>query len=362
MGRWQVAGVVLGCGLLVALAVFAGAPDDAPQPAATPSADTDSPEPTTSSGAPAPRLEYETVGVNPDLDVPEGFRGDVHPLLRGQGELELTALWSGVALRDPTGNVMQGTSAGTVDGSTPSPFRLSEATLRELRDPTIAVPTRTYDAEALSAFLPIEVERTGQRWTIDPARAGRFLDQFHAGVSTSFDRYDASYGRRAGPPGAFGVVRALSPTHVEIVFRLHAEFFLHPTLVYTPASFIGRMLIDRDARAVEYFEMRVPTEHTINVTLSVNGRHPETGAPVTTLLFERVARMALRGGNRPALEGVAWKDAMSLAEARDRLRRCFYKFLDIDWVPFDDVLEVAKAHDRPIFAVVLTSPLHDQAC
>lgn len=36
--------------------------------------------------------------------------------------------------------------------------------------------------------------------------------------------------------------------------------------------------------------------------------------------------------------------------------------MDIEWVPTEKALAIAQEVDKPILAVVLTSPLDDQSC
>ena len=53
---------------------------------------------------------------------------------------------------------------------------------------------------------------------------------------------------------------------------------------------------------------------------------------------------------------------MTSAEADRRLAKVFYKALEIDWVPFDQVLAQARSRRRPIFALVSWGSIDDQSC
>jgi hypothetical protein len=201
-------------------------------------------------------------------------------------------------------------------------------------------------------------------WKIDPEAAAVFLRQFHEHTATTFDRYHQPYGRRPGPAGAFGIVRALSPSHAEILFRVHAEFdLLDGSVVYTPACFLGRMLVDREAGTVAALEMHVPTDRPVNVNILLTFPHPELPKnEVTNIVFEHVEPMELSGGDLQRLEAVTWDDELDLESAHERLKSAFYKFLDIGWVPTEQAVALAQEAHKPILAVVLTSPLDDQSC
>ena len=72
--------------------------------------------------------------------------------------------------------------------------------------------------------------------------------------------------------------------------------------------------------------------------------------------------MELVGGDEGRLVQADAPGALALDDAHDQLKRAFYKFMDIDWVPVEEMLDLAQQLHKPIFAVVLTSPLDDQSC
>jgi len=321
--------------------------------------------------APAPRAHREkqftdvTVARNRDVTLPDGFRGEVHPLLHGEPGLELTAHWK-PTLKE---KFRSGIHLGVVDNASLPEYSLPADVIELLTESTPARETVTYGARELSVFLPEEIEGVGQMWAIDPERAALFLQQFHPLVSTTFDRYHQPYGRRPGPAGAFGILRAVSDRYLDLLFRVHAEFDLSEGVVlYTPACFLGRMVIDRQAGRVDYLEMHVPTDRPVNVNITLTFPHPQQpDKEVTNIVFEQVDPMQLVGGDaaaleRPALEHPAEQDALALEEAQERLKSPFYKFMDIAWVPTEQVIEIAQKENKPILAVVLTSPLDDQSC
>ncbi|MCH7989801.1 MAG: hypothetical protein IID46_11725, partial [Planctomycetes bacterium] len=248
----------------------------------------------------------------------------------------------------------------SVDHSTIGAHSLPKEIMDLFLKPVVVEEQHTYAARDFSLFLPVEVTHVGQVWSIDESKAAAFLKQFHPHPSTQFAEYAGPYGRRPGPAGAFGVVRAISPTHLDIFFRLHAEFILVPSVVYTPACFLGRILINRKAGTVDYFQMAVPNDRAFNLTLTVSVTDPwDVSSLLTSLNFEYVEQMELQGGDGGNLAQNDWEDEIDLEKAHRKLKSIFFKFYDIDWVSSDDVLEIAKEKNRPILGVVMTSSLDD---
>jgi hypothetical protein len=289
------------------------------------------------------------VALNRGPEVHEGFRGDVHPLLFGRTRLEVTARWSPVGKgRDQMHRDLN---------------PMIYAWFTELRP---ARPRQTYTERDLSAFLPQAIGDVGQVWALDPDKVVGILKQFHPRPSLHL----VASGRRAGPDGAFAILRAVSPSYLDIVFRVHAEFYLTPDdwpadrpLIrawYTPAYFAGRLLINRQKGTVEHFRLGLATDKALNVHLTVAIR----GIGDTRQAHDsvRVEHMDLTGGDGRLAEGIPWNKALSLAEADSRLAKVFYKFLDIDWVPFDQVAAKARSLGRPVFAVVSWGSFDDQSC
>lgn len=287
------------------------------------------------------------VPVNRSAEVLDGFRGDVHPILHGRTRLEVTAHWTALErsrLKLP---------------AAPEAVYSWYTGLRPV------VPQTTYTERDFSAFLPQSVTDVGQLWALDPDKVLPFLRQFHANPSLHL----VASGRRAGPDGAFAILRAVSPSHLDIVCRVHAEFFITPKdwdarqpifAWYTPAYFSGRVLVNKKTGTVEHFRLALATEKALNVFLTVN---PSLlGIPQLAHDIVRVERMELSGGDRGLVDMISWAKSLPPAEANRRLARVFYKFEEIDWVPLDQVVTEARRKDRPIFAIVSWGATDDQSC
>ncbi len=357
--RFGAAIVVLAVVAVLAIAYVTLFRDGAGQKAAAPGPPAEAPgEANPTQPRPVP------VALNRGPDVRDGFRGDVHPLLVGQTRLRVTAHWTPVGKgRDQLHRTIH-----------PQLY----AWFTDLRP---SQSEHTYTARDFSAFLPETVGaetvgadkvgadaagNVGQCWAIDPDRMIGFLKQFHPRPSLNL----VAAGRRAGPDGAFALLRAVSPTHLDIVFRLHAEFYLtpqvwpaHEPLVrawYTPAYLSGRVLVNQRTGQVDHFRLGLPADKSLNVHLTTEFEDVLVYKQARDVV--RVDRMELIGGDSELVNSIAWTRALDSAEADRRLARIFYKFLEIDWTPFDQAAAQARSRGRPIFAVVSWGSFEDQSC
>ena len=144
----------------------------------------------------AKRYWVVPVPTNRGEEVLDGFRGEVHPVLHGKTSLEVTAHWTPVGQgRDQLEKTVP-----------PSIYRL-------FTDLRAATPNQIYTEREFSALMPKSVESAGQVWEIGLDGVAQFLRQFHPRPSVHL----VALGRRAGPDGAFALLRAVSPTHLDIV-------------------------------------------------------------------------------------------------------------------------------------------------
>lgn len=285
----------------------------------------------------------EPVALNRGPEIADGFRGGVHPLLHGQTKLELTAHWV------PFGN-----------GRFNSEMLVPDVCniFLELKP---AAKQRTYTERDFSAFLPEKLAAAGQVWSLDPNKVANMLRQFHDSPSMHL----TAIGRRVGPDGAFAVLRAVSPSYLDIAFRIHAEFDVSPKqsahlgqFCYTPSYFSGQMIVNRETGTVEYFRLGLPTDKTLNAHFTHNSTKLGDGHEIV-----RVDRMELLGGNSElAAKDIAWEESISYDAAHQQLQRVFYKFMEINWLPFDQIMAAARHENKPILAMVLWGALDDQSC
>lgn len=221
----------------------------------------------------------------------------------------------------------------------------SEAYGEVFRDLKVAEPTRRYGQEDLSLLLPPDGARLGTVWKLPEREMMRFLSQLHP-EPTSLLNIDGG--------GAYAVLRARSDSHLDVAFRLHAQFVLADNIYLTPAEFAGRVVFAPGEGRVEYLEMRVPADHANNISVEVHRDDSRTGLGFTP-------EMGLSGGDPSALEQ-EWAEQIDINEARLALSRKFFAFQEISWVPLEQALGEAGRQGKPIFAVVIEGVLDDQSC
>ncbi len=286
--------------------------------------------------APVSHATERVIRTNRGADVADGFRGDVHPEIATDLNLDVSAACS-----------FLGTGRGFDAGYFPPQFRQPFETFR------VAHPARSYAARDLSAFLPVQfTAAAGQTWEIDTARLVPFLRQFHAGASWQL----GAPGRRYGPNGAFATLRGISDSHYEILARVHAEFQLDRGVFVSPAYFEGNLWLNRATGNVDYFRLAVPTDLSLNTTLT---RMLDREALIDIIHVEQFELVA---GQPPDPAELTWSSQIETSAAREKLKRQFYKFLEINWVKPELAAEEAKRRQKPIMALVLWGDLDDQSC
>jgi hypothetical protein len=289
------------------------------------------------------------VALNRGPEVLNGFRGDIHPLLFGQTRLEVTAQWTPVGKgRDQLHRDLN-----------PRLY----AWFTQLRPAQVR---QTYTERAFSAFLPQAVGEVGQLWALDAGKMAEILKQFHPRPSLHL----VASGRRAGPDGAFAILRAVSPSYLDIVFRIHAEFYLTPDdwpadgpqirAWYTPAYFSGRVLVNQRTGTVDHFQLGLAADKALNVHLTVEAKGIRDTRQAHDIV--RVEHMELTSGDGGLVGNAPWTKALTPAEAHSRLAQVFYPFLRIDWVPFEQAFAQARSRGRPVFAIVSWGAFDDQSC
>ena len=279
--------------------------------------------------------ELESLPGTPFRNDPHGFQGDVHPLIDPQSQLAVTATWSRV-----------GTGRARELGYFPDRFY---APFRSLQ---VRQPERVFTARDFSGLMPVDVPAVGDVWSLDRDKVAEFVRQFHATASL----HPAAAGRRAGPDGAFGVLRAISETHLDIHLRIHVEFDLEPGVWLTPASLTGRLLVNRQTGVVEFFKLALPSDRALNTTLTVR-------LPTEALIdIVRVEQMSLIGGDESRIASLAWDEEITESVAEQKLKQVFYRFLAIDWIPLPETLATARERKKPICAVVVWGGLDEQSC
>ena len=214
----------------------------------------------------------------------------------------------------------------------------------------VTEPEKQYPASTFRAFLPSEAASVGELWQVEEEGALTLLRQLHP--NPSLDMHINVGDSR----GLWACLRAYNDEFVDIVFRIHAEFVFEDGW-FTPSQFAGHLVIDRVKEKVAFFEMRVP-EGSVPVNFDVN--QIRFGGRITGMGF--CSQMELRAGTPDVLHNVEFAASITQEAAKRALTLRFYKSQQINWVPPDQVLEMAQAQQKPIHAISIDGPLMDESC
>ena len=219
----------------------------------------------------------------------------------------------------------------------------------ELVNLRVAEPEKQHPASVFQAFLPKNPVSVGDLWVPDMIGIVNLFKQLHPNPNFFLHI-------NAGDSfGLWACLRGYNDQYADIVFRIHAEFKLKDGW-FTPSQFTGHLVIDRNKKKVAFFEMYVP-KSVIN--FDVNWKR-DKGGMVTSTGF--CPKMELRAGTQDLLENVEFTASIAQAAAERALILRFYKSQQINWVPLAQVLEIARAQQKPIHVISVDGPLVDEAC
>ena len=220
----------------------------------------------------------------------------------------------------------------------------------ELFNPKLAYPLKNYNTTDFQVFLPSSTANVGDVWDIDLNEILRFLRQFHPGATTEIT---VSSHRTPKSDGARACLQAISPNYAAIVLRIHAQFTLDTSSVrLLPSQFAGRLVLDRKEGAVVEFSLALPSR---NSNVDVNAFRAADMA-----FIPRMELSTLSSGL--STHDITWETAITEEEACKKLATAFYKFAEIEWIPIEDAVELAKRTNRSIHALVLFGALDDESC
>ena len=214
-----------------------------------------------------------------------------------------------------------------------------------------AEPEKQHLASVFQSFLPNKSVSVGELWALDVRGALALLRQLHPKPNlfmhiNSGDSY-----------GLWACLRAYNNQYADIVFRIHAEFKLQDGW-FTPSQFTGHLVVDRIEEKVAFFEMYVP-DGTINFDVNWK-KDKDASYYVTSTGF--CSQMELRAGTQDLLESIKFTESITQEAAERALILRFYKSQLINWVPPDQVLEIAQAQQKPIHVISIDGPLVDESC
>ena len=218
---------------------------------------------------------------------------------------------------------------------------------------------KEYGTDVFNAFLPPSTVAMGDVWELDPNSLITFLHQFHPGASTAVYH---------GVEGAFACLRAFSSDYAVVVLRIHADFTLECVAYeawrdanssenddnksrFVPSHFVGRLLINLKEGTVRALSLHLPPRNS-NVVISAFGG--------IDMVF--VPRMELLATDETDQNEIVWDAVITMEKAYRALELKFYKFAEINWLPIDEAVGLAKTTNRPIHAILVWGCLDDESC
>jgi hypothetical protein len=221
-----------------------------------------------------------------------------------------------------------------------------------LRAPSPSEPKRRYGAASFRPPLPEEPVALGEVWRVEAGAVLAFLSQFHPGARVRSDFFGGEV------PGTWATLRAVGPEAFEVLLRAHAVLHLEDGVVYKPAQFEGRLVLGRSDGALRSFSLALPSRDT-NVDVNVpQGDGPPSPYKPMMADIGWVPRMELTGG----AAAPAWTRSIPDEEARLALRRAFYPFAALDWLPFEEAVRAARERKKPLHLVLVFGCLDDDSC
>ena len=232
--------------------------------------------------------------------------------------------------------------------NTGSNFHVEWDALANLR---VAEPEKQHPTSVFKSFLPNKPVSVGELWALDVRGVLALLKQLHPKPNL-FMHINAgdSY-------GLWACLRAYNDQYADIVFRIHAEFKLEDGW-FTPSQFTGHLVIDRNKEKVAFFEMYVP-EGVINFDVNWKQNKDDSHFHTSTGFCSKID---LRAGTQDLLKSIEFTESITQEAAERALIHKFYKSEQINWVPLEQVLELAEAQQKPIHALSIDGPLVDESC
>lgn len=217
----------------------------------------------------------------------------------------------------------------------------------ELASLRAAEPEKQYPTSIFQAFLPSNPVSLGESWQIEEDGALDLTKQLYPHTELILDNDDGEY------RGIWACLRAYNEQLSEVVFRIHAKFFMDQGNVI-PSQFAGSLVIDRIKETLIFFKMFVP-QTTLNFKAGWKYDGENYGAEIGYC-----PQIELSAGTQPIDAG--YTETITQEDAANRLISHYYKFHQINWVSLEEALELAPKAQKPIHAVSIDGPIFDESC
>lgn len=180
---------------------------------------------------------------------------------------------------------------------------------------------------------------------------------------------------RYGPRGAAAVVRARTDHLLEIWFRVHAEFQLNAPprlpLWFTPAAFLGQVVINASDGMVNACDIHVPTTRSLNLDLEwLTGPNEAVDMEVT---ITHLPEMRVTCSSPVPSAIPVWAQEIPEEAALSLLEKHMYSFMQVQYHNFSDVFnhtshtaagegQQRQQQQSLVHTMVLWGVLSDQSC
>ncbi len=239
-------------------------------------------------------------------------------------------------------------------------------TVRNLKP---AQKVKSYSKNELAVFMPSDKTKFGEIWKVEIEKIIPILKQFHSGATQRL--------HHGGPQGAYGAIVAENDTHRRIRIRAHAQFDLKDGK-YVPSQFAGDLVVNRSTGQIVALKLGVPPRRN-NVDLNwetgktrvIKGPDGKPvlgkdGKPLTYRGFSAdigyCKKLELTGGDWKLVDGMKWDRQLKSREVDKNFQKKFYRFAQIDWLPWEEAVAKSKKTGKPLHVVALFGALDDESC
>ena len=163
--------------------------------------------------------------------------------------------------------------------------------------------------------------------------------------------------------GAYACLVGRNEENVQILIRLHGRFRLLDGSLYTPSQFEGHLIWNTVEKKPTHFRFFVPMRKTnvdVNRLIPARGANGEKRRAYMSVDIGYTPRMELIHDG--SVEPINWTASIPLDNARKSLARRFYKFAEINWIPFEEAVAQSKSTKKPLHVVALFGTLEDESC
>jgi len=182
---------------------------------------------------------------------------------------------------------------------------------------------------------------------------------------------------RFPPRGMVACLRAKNQHYYHIMFRFHPEFQLNTPPRYpfwfTPAAFIGNIIIKKDGSHIQHFDMNVPKDKRLNVDMEwITGveENSSDGTNPGEVDIGYVEEMRINSSGPSRFNGMnsteplvfTWTREIDFTEGLNILEKQFYPFKEVRYIPFNETLKEARLEEKLIHHILLWGSLDDQSC